>query len=335
MNQFSYDCECVLVAGNGDLNVKHYAGKFDAYQRTYIIESKDSTKLSVRYLFHFMSRYVEQLRAMSIGGVIKYIKLDYLTEAKIPLPPLPEQRRIAEILDRAEALRAKRRATLTQLDTLIQALFLDLFGDPEVNPKGFQMLPLESLMLRPFQNGAYFPKSAYCPDAGVEMVHMSDAFEGAVERGNLKRVVCSRQDIKKYGLSGADLLVARRSLNYEGSVKPCRIAESNEPLIFESSLIRLTPKPEMLSVLYLYHYLSNPRVRQRFVFPFVTQSTISGINQSNLARVLVLHPPLALQREFARRVAAVEKVRKAQRASLAEMDALFASLQFRAFRGEL
>lgn len=84
---FSYDCECVLVAGNGDLNVKYYNGKFDAYQRTYIIESTNRQALDVRYLFHFMSVYVEQLRAMSVGGVIKYIKLGYLTDAKIPLPP--------------------------------------------------------------------------------------------------------------------------------------------------------------------------------------------------------------------------------------------------------
>src|SRR5207245_8736174 len=57
ISSFSYDCECVLVAGNGDLNVKYYAGKFDAYQRTYIIESLEKLKLDVRYLFHFMSTY--------------------------------------------------------------------------------------------------------------------------------------------------------------------------------------------------------------------------------------------------------------------------------------
>ena len=55
---FSYDCECVLVAGNGDLNVKYYNGKFDAYQRTYIMESADKQQLDVRFLFHFMSVYV-------------------------------------------------------------------------------------------------------------------------------------------------------------------------------------------------------------------------------------------------------------------------------------
>jgi type I restriction enzyme S subunit len=72
ISKHSYDCECVLVAGNGDLNVKYYSGKFDAYQRTYIIESLKSKVLDTRYLYHFMDIYLEKLRHMSIGGVIKY-----------------------------------------------------------------------------------------------------------------------------------------------------------------------------------------------------------------------------------------------------------------------
>ena len=62
---------------------------------------------------------------------------EHLDEIRFPLPPLPEQRRIAEVLDRAEALRAKRRAALAQLDTLTQSIFLDMFGDPATNPKGW------------------------------------------------------------------------------------------------------------------------------------------------------------------------------------------------------
>jgi type I restriction enzyme S subunit len=139
INSYSYDCECVLIAGNGDLNVKHYSGKFDAYQRTYIVETLDSAKLNFRYLYHFMERYVGRLRQMSIGGVIKYIKLGYLTEAQIPLPPLEEQRRIAEVLDRADAVRQKRRLALQTLDSLLQSVFLDMFGDPVSNSKAWNI----------------------------------------------------------------------------------------------------------------------------------------------------------------------------------------------------
>ena len=93
IDNYSYDCECVLVAGNGDLNVKYYNGKFDAYQRTYIIESLNKDVLSVPYLFCFLDKYIETLRKESIGGVIKYIKLGKLCEPKY-IPSNPREKAI-------------------------------------------------------------------------------------------------------------------------------------------------------------------------------------------------------------------------------------------------
>ena len=69
------------------------------------------------------------------------------------------------------------------------------------------MAPLRELMTRPFQNGAYFPESQYRAEGGVEMVHMSDAFQGMVRRGALKRVVASQHDVAQYSLTSNDLLV--------------------------------------------------------------------------------------------------------------------------------
>ena len=153
IDSYSYDCECVLVAGNGDLNVKYYKGKFDAYQRTYVIESLDENTLNARYLYHFMSLYVGQLRRMRIGGVIKYIKLGYLTEAEIPLPPLLEQRRIATILDKADAIRQKRQEALALTDEFLRSAFLEMFGDPVTNPKGWEVAGLADLVGGPVRNG--------------------------------------------------------------------------------------------------------------------------------------------------------------------------------------
>ena len=92
INTYSYDCECVLVAGNGDLNVKYYNGKFDAYQRTYIIENDSDGLLYMPYLYYFLEGYIEELRKQSIGGVIKYIKLGNLTDAMIELPTIEKQK---------------------------------------------------------------------------------------------------------------------------------------------------------------------------------------------------------------------------------------------------
>jgi type I restriction enzyme S subunit len=145
IDRYAYDCDAILVAGNGDLNVKHYKGKFEAYQRTYIIQVADESKLDSRYLYYFMSKYVDKLRELSIGGVIKYIKLGMLTDAEIPLPPLEEQKRIAAILDKADAIRRKRQAAIKLADDFLRATFLDMFGDPVTNPKGWAVKPLSKL----------------------------------------------------------------------------------------------------------------------------------------------------------------------------------------------
>jgi type I restriction enzyme S subunit len=129
IDTFSYECECVLVAGNGDLNVKYHNGRFDAYQRTYIVEPI-SESLDCRYLYHFLDSYLTELRKLSIGGVIKYIKLGNLTDAQIPLPPLEEQRRIAAILDKIQNQIAKHELAIESLRELNRgsASRLFLFG---------------------------------------------------------------------------------------------------------------------------------------------------------------------------------------------------------------
>ncbi len=142
---YSYDCECVLVAGNGDLNVKYYNGKFDAYQRTYIIESNDKSILSVPYLYCFLDKYVETLRTQAIGGVIKYIKLGNLTDAQIPLVSLEEQNKIVENLNKINSLISDTKNQLEKLNELVKSRFIELFGDPVSNSMEWKECRFDSL----------------------------------------------------------------------------------------------------------------------------------------------------------------------------------------------
>ena len=145
ISSYSYDCECVLVAGNGDLNVKYYNGKFDAYQRTYIIEDNSNGRLYLPYLYYFMNGYVEELRKLSIGGVIKYIKLRNLTDALIELPDIETQKYIVSILSKIKELIDSRYQELKILENLIKARFIELFGDPLIEDDRYPRVPLGSL----------------------------------------------------------------------------------------------------------------------------------------------------------------------------------------------
>jgi type I restriction enzyme S subunit len=103
INDFAFDGKAVLVAGNGDLNVKYYEGKFNAYQRTYVLFTKDEALISPSFLFLYMSGYIDQLRSDTQGSTIQYLKKNQFTDAPINLPPLQEQKRIVDLISSVDS----------------------------------------------------------------------------------------------------------------------------------------------------------------------------------------------------------------------------------------
>ena len=139
IDKYSYDTECVLVAGNGDLNVKYYNGKFDAYQRTYIIENNQDSLFYVKYIYYFMCRYIYELKKQTVGGIIKFIKLGNLTEARIPLLSKKEQLNVISLFEKINCILESKTRELTDLDTLIKSQFIEMFGDSN-NSKGYPII---------------------------------------------------------------------------------------------------------------------------------------------------------------------------------------------------
>lgn len=299
----------------------------------WLICRANKTVLDERYL-NFWLR--SESTRFQMSGLVKGIHLypKDVARLKIPLPPLSTQKQIAAILEKADQLRKDCQQMEQELNNLAQSVFIDMFGEPVANPKGWDVLPLRDIISGGLQNGAYYPKEDYS-NTGVEMVHMSDVFYDFVPRGQMKRVNASSKDIEKYRLTSRDLLISRRSLMLEGAAKPSLIQESNEDLIFESSMIRLTPDSKKVTVKYLFYYLSNPLVKSNYIFQYVTGATIKGINQTNLEKVSILVPDLKLQKKFD---LVEEKIRN-QKESLRELAGKhsdnFNSLMQQAFNGQL
>lgn len=333
INTYSYDCECILVAGNGDLNVKYYVGKFDAYQRTYIVEAKQtsSREIHLRYIYHFLEVYVETLREQSIGGIIKYIKMGNLTEAEIPLPPLAEQERIAGILDAADGLRAKRRDALAQLDTLLQSTFLTLFGDPVTNPMGWEVKPMGQCceILTGF---AFKSKQFLKAGQGVRLCRgINVGIDRLAWKDQADWNSSYEKNVIRYEIHAGDIILAMDRPWISSGLKVAIATESDIPALLVQRVARIRASLNcMQRIVYL---LIRNDAFIRHCAP--TETTIPHISPKDLRTFPIYHPPLPLQHRFATIVESIEAQKAKQREHLAELDALFASLQHRAFAGAL
>ena len=287
------------------------------------------------FLRHWLesSNAQAQMHGATVTGTISNLSLTQIGNLRIPLPPLEKQRWIAEILDRAEALRAKRRGALAQINTLTQTIFLDLFGDPVSNPKGWPQTKLGGLIASGPQNGLYKPAHDY--GSGTAILRIDSFYDGVVTGfTDLKRVQISDQERELYCLHGGDIVVNRvNSMEYLG--KSALIPNLEEPTVFESNMMRFDVDRKLIEPRYLIQFLQSRLIKIQILNAAKNAVNQSSINQQDVKGFTINVPPLPLQREFIRCATAVKKLKIAQQASLNEIDALFAALQHRAFQRDL
>lgn len=288
-----------------------------------------------RFLYQFLrTEEFQSAKDRSCSGATqKAITNEKIETLVIPLPPLTEQRRIADVLDRAEGMRAERRKALVQLDLLTQALFFDLFGDSATNTKQFPSPRLEAAI--ELRGGFAFKSGDYVPE-GIPLVRIGEVNRGGVTRENACFLpVTHEAKLSRFIVRPGDMLMSLTGTTGKDDYANVILLDRTFDRYFVNQRVALIePKSNVLDRQYLLHVFRNPKVKARLT------SKSRGIRQANISNGDVLElelpiPPISLQREFARRVTAVEALKTAHRASLAELDALFAALQHRAFRGEL
>ena len=322
----------ILLSLSGSIKVDIWNGN-DALLNQRIVKLTANQDIDRKWFYWQITNIILDIERMGKWALVNNVSITDLKEVEIPLPPLATQKRIAEILDAADSLRRKDQELLKKYDELAQAIFIDMFGDPVKNEKGWEVIKLKDLQERKSQNGLYVAKEHYSVSKGVEMVHMSDAFYGIVTHGNLKKVIIPENEVAKYKLADSNILVARRSLNYEGAVKPCLVRTNGNAMVYESSLIRIVVNKSRINPMYLYFFLSNERAKKEFVLKYVTKSTISGINNENLNRVEVIVPPIKLQNTFNERILKINQGIDLNSSVIG--NELFESLIQKAFKGEL
>jgi type I restriction enzyme, S subunit len=285
-------------------------------------------KLNYQYLMRFLTSEQTQKELLHIAGA--GATREAITKAQIqnfpvPLPPLDEQKRLAEILDVADALRAKRRESLYQLDTFLYSTFLDLFGDTATNPD-FRSVALTDIVTKFVDYRGKTPEKSH---VGVPLI--------------TAKIVKNKEIMTPNEFIPEDSFDTRmsRGIPNPGDVIFTTEAPMGEVALvpeykaaFGQRLVVLQPNAEKVESTYLMWALTMPfvirQLQQRS-----TGSTVTGIRSKEFKKVNLLLPPINLQHRFAAIAESVERQKAYQRAHLDELDTLFASLQSRAFKGEL
>jgi len=328
-SKFRFSPEHLLYGKLRPYLAKIAAPDFDGICSTDIIPLLPGADIDKRYLLHFLrqKRMVDYATSRASGANLPRLSPKELAKFKIPLPPLAEQKRIAAILDAADALRAKRRETLAQLDTMLQSTFLEMFGDPVTNPKGWKKTPMGQLM-RIRRGGSPRPIKRYLGGT-INWVKIGDATRSD---DDLYIRSCAEK-ISEDGLSKTTLLQPG-SLIFANSGVSLGFARilSVQGAIHDGWLAFEGFDEDLLDRIFFLKALNGITEHFRKTAPSGTQP---NLNTSIMKAFQIILPPIGDQRHFAAIVQSVEQQKSRLRAHLDELDALFGSLQTRAFAGEL
>jgi len=281
--------------------------------------------LDSRYLLHAMIGLADEIVRYGSGATVKGITQENLGKLQIPLPPLAEQKRIAAILDAADALRAKRREALAQLDALLQSTFLSLFGDPVENPMGWERKKFSQI--GNLDRGV----SKHRPRNAPELLGGPYPLVQTGEVANCDTFIRDyKNTYSEIGLKQSKLWpVGTLCITIAANIAKTGILAFEA--CFPDSVVGFRAE-DPATIHFAKTWLS---FLQKMLEETAPESAQKNINLEILRNLEVPVPPLPLQRKFAAIVESIEHQKTAQRAHLTALDALFAALQHRAFRGEL
>lgn len=320
----------LLVSWSATLGVFEWEGPDIAYLNQHIFRVvPDERKVDKRYLRHALEIALLDMRKHLHGATMLHVNRGEFLATEVFLPALSEQRRIAAILDKADALRTKRREALAQLDRLAQSIFVEMFGDPAINPKGWPVVSVGDLL-----ESASYGTSEKSGGAGeFPVLRMNNITRfGELDLTDLKYMNLDEAERERYLVKPGDVLFNRT--NSAELVGKTGIVRQTEPMAYAGYLIRLRMNAEN-DPEYLTAFMNTPYTKR--VLRSMCKSIIgmANINATEMQSIKIAKPPLELQVKFRQRIASLNQAKASHRAMQAELDRLFSSLQQRAFAGQL
>ncbi|MXP29697.1 restriction endonuclease subunit S [Porphyrobacter algicida] len=323
--------DIVIAASSGSISVvgkaaqaEHDLGMgFGAFCKVV----RPSPKVHARYIGHFFKTrdYRRRMSALAAGANINNLKNEHIDEIEIPLPTLDEQKRIAGILDQADELRRKRQRAIDRLNQLGQAIFHEMFGDPVTNPKGFLIKKLGEVGILDRGVSKHRPRNDPALLGGEHpLIQTGDV---ANADGYIRNFTSTYSDLglkqSRKWPSGTLCITIAANIG--------KTAILNIDACFPDSVVGFTPGTDT-NAEYVQFWMSRVQKRLEEIAP---QSAQKNINLAILRELPIPMPARALQDEFQKLIGVIETRKATFRAAEEGSEALFSSLQHRAFQGEL
>jgi type I restriction enzyme, S subunit len=278
-----------------------------------------------RYLYYGLRFRVPELIALGEGGAQPNINQQIVRDTQIPLPPLPEQKRIAAILDKADSIRRKRQETVRLTEELLRSVFLEMFGDPVTNPKGCEVTKFENVGSLDRGVSKHRPRNA--PQLLGGPYPLIQTGEVANSDGYIRsyKSTYSEVGLKQSKMWPASTLCITIAANI------AKTGILTFDACFPDSVVGFTPNSQATTE-YVQYWLS---FLQKILEDTAPESAQKNINLEILRNLDIPLPPISLQVQFSQHVVSLHKLKAKQSAGVDDVDNLFDSLLQRAFKGEL
>lgn len=324
----------VVVGRKGSFGEVHYAaGPCWPIDTTYYVD-QGSTTADLRWLFYRMRSL--GLTSLNRAAAIPGLNREDAYRQRLLLPPFDEQRRIAAVLDQADELRAKRRRSLALLDSLNEPIFFNMFGNPFSHSTFWPTGRIGDLVDRFVAGKSIDTNESDCSVASHWVLKVSAVTAGRFIASESKPVPPAYVPLREHYVHRGDLLFSRA--NTEALVgASVLVDEVPDSCVLSDKLWRFVWRPDA-AVLphYVWKYLQLPATRRTIAsLATGTSGSMKNVSQTKLMSLPIPLPPLDVQVQFSDRLASVGSLVRRSRKASEELDALFASLQHRAFAGQL
>ncbi len=292
----------------------------------------DTSKILRDYLFFFLSsqQFQSVLQQKMKGGIQKHLGHKTINEQNIVIPPIYIQNKIIEILERAENALEKRKESIKLLDELVKSRFIEMFGDPINNPKGWEKGTIADIIIKT-QYGT--SSKADEQNGEFKLLRMNNiTYDGQWDFSSIKYVDLDEKEQDKYLVYKGEVLFNRT--NSKELVGKTAVYKEDEPMAYAGYLVKAIPN-ERATGEFIAAYMNTKYVKSKLFNMAKNIVGMANINAEEFKKIDVYIPPIELQHEYIRFVEQVDKLKFAMESSLKELENNFNSLMQKAFNGEL